>query len=133
MAFPVFVADLIKGTFNAIIQANIQQMEQFQRLLENVTKTVDQFMNENITDDQARDWLQQRFPDHIKVNDGTAVPKDGAEEKPAPDFRGALNMPDNVTGWRPMYLISAIVISASVFAAGVFYFRRTERRFADVA
>jgi lipopolysaccharide transport system permease protein len=44
-----------------------------------------------------------------------------------------LNMPDNVTGWRPMYLISAIVISASVFAAGVFYFRRTERRFADVA
>jgi hypothetical protein len=97
VAFPVFVADLIKGTFNAIIQANIQQMEQFQRLLENVTQTVDQFMNENISDKQARDWLQQRFPDHIVVNEGAAVPADGADEKPAPDFRSALNMPDNVS------------------------------------
>jgi lipopolysaccharide transport system permease protein len=44
-----------------------------------------------------------------------------------------LNMPDDVTGWRPIYLISSIVISAIVFGAGVFYFRRTERRFADIA
>jgi lipopolysaccharide transport system permease protein len=44
-----------------------------------------------------------------------------------------LNMSDDVTGWRPTYLISSIVISALVFSAGVFYFRRTERRFADIA
>jgi len=44
-----------------------------------------------------------------------------------------LNMPDNITGWRPIYLISSIVISALILAAGVFYFRRTERRFADIA
>lgn len=44
-----------------------------------------------------------------------------------------LNMPDDKTGWRPMYLISSIVISAAIFVLGLFYFRRTERRFADVA
>jgi len=93
VAFPVFVADLIKGTFNAIIQSNIQQLEQFGRLLENVTKTVDEFMNENITDAQARDWLQQRYPDHIKVKDGKAGAADGADERPAPDFSRDLNMP----------------------------------------
>ena len=94
VAFPVFVADLIKGTFNAIIQANIQQMEQFGRLLENVSKTVDEFMGDNITDAQARDWLQQRYPDHVRVKDGKATPTDGADERPAPDFRRELNMPD---------------------------------------
>jgi len=93
VAFPVFVADLIKGTFNAIIQSNIQQLEQFERLLENVTKTVDEFMDGNITDAQARDWLQQRYPDHIKVDGGKAVPVDGADERPAPDFQRDLNTP----------------------------------------
>jgi hypothetical protein len=93
VAFPVFVADLIKGTFNAIIQSNIQQLEQFERLLENVTKTVDEFMDGNITDAQARDWLQQRYPDHIKVDGGKAVPVDGADERPAPNFQRDLNTP----------------------------------------
>jgi hypothetical protein len=84
VAFPVFVADLIKGTFNAIIQANIQQLESFGKLLENVTKTVDEFMGDNITDEQARDWLQHSYPGHIQVSGGKAVPVDGADEKAAP-------------------------------------------------
>ena len=92
IAFPVFVADLIKGTFNAIIQANIQQLEQFGQLLENVTKTVDQFMGDNISDSQARDWLQQRFPDHIRVRDGKATAADGADERAVPDFQRDLNL-----------------------------------------
>jgi len=93
VAFPVFVADLIKGTFNAIIQSTIQQLEQFGKLLENVTKTVDEFMNDNITDAQASDWLQQRYPEHIRVKDGKAGPADGSDERPAPDFQRDLNMP----------------------------------------
>lgn len=97
VAFPVFVADLIKGTFNAIIQSNIQQLEQFGRLLENVTKTVDEFMNDNISDEQARDWLQQRYPQHIRVSDGRAVPAEGSDERAAPDFQRDLNMPGNVS------------------------------------
>ncbi len=97
VAFPVFVADLIKGTFNAIIQSNIQQLEQFGKLLENVTKTVDEFMNDNISDAQARDWLQQRYPDHIRVQGGRAGPADGADERPAPNFRRDLNTSGNAS------------------------------------
>src|SRR5262249_27682667 len=59
IAFPTFVADLVNGTFNAIINANIRQMEAYTQLIANVGKTVDQFMNENISDNQARDWLVQ--------------------------------------------------------------------------
>ncbi len=65
IAFPTFVADLIRGTFNAIVDASIKQMEAFCTLLANVAKTVDQFMADNITDNQARDWLTAQYPQHF--------------------------------------------------------------------
>jgi hypothetical protein len=70
IAFPSFVADLIKGTFNAIVDASIKQMEAFGTLLANVAKTVDQFMSDNITDNQARDWLAAQYPQHFQVEVG---------------------------------------------------------------
>lgn len=36
-------------------------------------------------------------------------------------------------GWNPLYLMSAIGITLALFTFGLFYFRRTERRFADIA
>ncbi len=97
VAFPVFVADLIKGTFNAIIQANITQMEQFGKLLENVMKSVDEFMADNISDAQARDWLQQNYRDHIKVEGGKAVMADGADEKAPPNWSKELHLPSGIS------------------------------------
>jgi len=96
IAFPTFVADLIKGTFEAITNSSLQQMEAYMRLLENVGKTVDQFMNDNISDDQARDWLAQRYPDHIQVSSRRAVARDGADQRPAPDFQADLNISSSV-------------------------------------
>ena len=63
IAFPTFVADLIKGTFQAIVNASIQQMEAYGKLLSNVAKTVDQFMADNISDNNARDWLANAYPE----------------------------------------------------------------------
>ena len=97
IAFPTFVADLIKGTFNAIVNASIQQMEAYMKLLENVSKTVDQFMRDNISDDQAKDWLAQMYPQHITVRGGQAVPRDGADDAPAPDFRADLGLSEEVS------------------------------------
>lgn len=97
VAFPTFVADLIRGTFDAIVKTSIQQMESFIELVSNATKTVDQFMSDNISDFQARDWLAQRYREHIEVKEGQAVVRDGADEKPAPDFRRDLNLPENIS------------------------------------
>lgn len=69
IAFPTFVADLIKGTFNAIIDASIQQMEAFGELLSNVAKTVDDFMADNISDNSARDWVVSAFPRNYALSD----------------------------------------------------------------
>jgi hypothetical protein len=83
IAFPTFVADLIKGTFNAIVDASIKQMEAFGTLLNNVAKTVDQFMTDNITDNQARDWLAATYPEQFQVSIGSRDDDRGARRRTA--------------------------------------------------
>jgi hypothetical protein len=59
--FPSFVASLIQGTFQAIVDASIQQMEAYAELLKNVAGTVDRFMQDNVSDGMAKDYLSDQF------------------------------------------------------------------------
>ncbi|MBC7898741.1 MAG: hypothetical protein H7070_01690 [Saprospiraceae bacterium] len=99
IAFPTFVADLIKGTFQAIVNASIQQMEAYGNLLANVAKTVDQFMGDNITDNQARDYLTSRYPSHFKVETSENAARVRAKDTdmPPPDFKTDLGISQDVS------------------------------------
>lgn len=66
--FPEFVGDLIQGTFNAIVDASIEQMKAYGKLVEQVAKTVDRFKEDSIGDAQARDWLTQRFAAQLELD-----------------------------------------------------------------
>jgi hypothetical protein len=70
--FPGFVAGLVHGTFDAIVDASIRQMESYSSLVSAVAKTVDQFTEENVTPNQARDWLAQRYPGEVRLVAPTA-------------------------------------------------------------
>lgn len=59
--FPAFVASLIEGTFQAIVDSSIRQMEAYAELLKNVASTVDRFMTDNISDGSARDYLADQY------------------------------------------------------------------------
>ncbi|MGQ0538941.1 MAG: hypothetical protein ACT4R6_08365 [Gemmatimonadaceae bacterium] len=65
--FPKFVSGLIQNVFQAIVDSSIQQMRAYGELLANVAKTVDQFAQDNITANNARDWLAGRFPDTFEI------------------------------------------------------------------
>ncbi len=100
IAFPTFVADLIKGTFNAIVDASIKQMEAYGHLLSNVAKTVDQFMADNITDNQARDYLVNAYPDRMMMevddNGARVRARDGANDEGKPDFKSQFGLPEDI-------------------------------------
>lgn len=71
--FPSFVSALVKGTFQAIVDATIQQMEAYATLLQEVAKTVDDYMRDNVTEDAAKDYLVDRYP-HVlykQIDGGT--------------------------------------------------------------
>lgn len=99
IAFPTFVADLIKGTFQAIVDASIQQMDAYVKLLANVAKTVDQFMTDNITDNQARDYLVQSWPEHfqLEIKESGAKVKVKQTERDPPDFKGTFGLNEDIS------------------------------------
>ncbi len=68
--FPDFCAKLIQGVFHAIVQSSIEQMEAYGKLVASVAQTLNQFRDENVTDNQGRDHLCDQFPDVFEL--GTA-------------------------------------------------------------
>lgn len=66
--FPRFVAGLVDGVFNAIVSSSIRQMEAYSTLVSNVAKSVDEYMKDNISENQARDYLADKYPQHLKVD-----------------------------------------------------------------
>jgi hypothetical protein len=66
--FPRFVAGLVDGVFNAIVTSSIKQMEAYGTLVANVAKSVDEYMRDNITENQARDYLAGKYPQHLAVD-----------------------------------------------------------------
>jgi hypothetical protein len=76
-------------------------MEAYATLLSNVAKTVDQFMADNITDNQARDYLAGRYPGHFKVeaddNGARVRVREGADDRPKPNFKTDLNIAEDVS------------------------------------
>lgn len=75
IGFPDFCASLIQGTFQAIVDSSIQQMEAYSNLLAETAKTVDTFMEDNISEDMARDHLTSNYGDIFQKDLSTGQPQ----------------------------------------------------------
>ncbi len=101
LEFPAFVANLIEGTFQAIIQSSIEQMTAYAELIKSISTSLDDFEDQDTTDNQARDHLVQCYPQHFQLISVDGQPKvglkDGGIEHPVPDFRMALGMSEDIS------------------------------------
>lgn len=66
--FPDFCAGLINGVFHSIVQSSIEQMEAYAKLVADVSKSLNQFRDENTTQNQGRDHLVEQFPDVFQIS-----------------------------------------------------------------
>jgi hypothetical protein len=76
--FPAFVAELIRGTFQAIVDATVQQVREYAGLVASLAQSVAEFSRKNVTPGQVRDWLAERFPADLRV----VVPEPGVGGAP---------------------------------------------------
>lgn len=94
--FPAFVTSLIDGVFNSIVTTSIKQMEAYAEIVRNVSKSVDQYMKDNVTESNARDYLADRYPDFLEVDiageKSTLKPKQGHDDRVLPDFFADLGL-----------------------------------------
>jgi hypothetical protein len=80
--FPNFVSGLIQGTFQAIVDSSVQQMQAYAEMLKQVASTVDQFMTENVSDGMARDFLADRYGNLIERDNSAGVPRLAVNNSP---------------------------------------------------
>jgi len=100
--FPKFVSGLIEGVFTSIVKSSIKQMQAFSQMLESISKSVDQFAKETISDAAAREYLQNAYPRALEMTvdeEGTRRIKlrDDLEEGETPSFQADLGMKEAVT------------------------------------
>jgi hypothetical protein len=66
--FPQFVTGLINGVFHSIVTSSIEQMEAYAKLVADVSKSLNQFRDDNTTQNQGRDHLVEQFPDIFQLS-----------------------------------------------------------------
>jgi len=69
--FPNFVSSLLKGVFGAIVDSSIRQMKAYGKLVAGVAKSLDEFTNENISDNEARHHLLDHLPHFFRSSTRT--------------------------------------------------------------
>ena len=100
IAFPEFVAGLVHGTFDAVVDSAIRQMESYASLVSAVAKPVEDFTRENVSENQAKDYLVQQYPRDLYLSlEGppTVLPrpsdnKDNADEPRRPEWLASFNV-----------------------------------------
>lgn len=65
--FSGFVAGLVQGTFQAIVDATLEQVREYAKLVRDLSRTVDEFTRENVSSDQVREQLARRHPRDLVV------------------------------------------------------------------
>jgi len=102
--FPAFVASLVHGTFDAIVDSSIRQMESFADLVSAVAKPLEQFSQDNVSPNQARDWLVQQYPKDLQLATGDEGPKvvprpakgeDASDEPASPEWLNDFGLAGN--------------------------------------
>ncbi len=82
--FPAFVAGLIDGVFQAIVDASTQQMDAYADLLTGVAKSVDAFAKDSVSADRARDWLLHKYLEFSKEDSDDDSGDDGSKKTRRP-------------------------------------------------
>jgi len=98
--FPQFVSSLVSGTFHAIVTSSIEQMKAYAEMVKSVSTSLNDFKDQNTTDNQARDHLVQKYPSMMQMTvvngQPRVVPRDDYEGE-VPDFGADLNMGESIT------------------------------------
>ena len=89
--FPAFVAELVQGVFQAVVDASIQQMEAYGELVKSVSMSLNDFRDANVSENQARDHLVSKFPSIMQLNVGDDGPKVGLRGDVDSDQLGAIS------------------------------------------
>lgn len=115
--FPAFVASLLKGTFQAIVDASIQQMKAYGELVQSVAMSLNDFRDQNVSTEQGGQHLVSKYPKHFQMGQAASgerqvQPRQDADTDNLPNFMKDFGLPGPVTDIEDQDAIDALVTAA---------------------
>jgi len=98
--FPSFVANLIEGSFHAIVKSSIEQMNAYAEMVKSVAQSLEEFKDDNVTENQGKDHLVKKYPQIFQLDTTGDQPKvtmrEGADDSNLPNFQKDLSLDEAV-------------------------------------
>ncbi len=114
--FPAFVAELIQGVFQAVVDASIQQLRAYGELVQSVAMSLSDFRDANVSPNQGRDHLVSKFPNLMQINITDSGPRVGlrpnADTDDLPDIAGSLGLDEDITDLDDEFIEETLVPAA---------------------
>jgi len=87
--FTEFVGGLIEGVFHSIVTSSLEQMEAYSTMIASVAQSLQQFMQDNVSENQGRDHMVEKFPDLFEIG------LDDWSDEPGPKLKLRENIDEN--------------------------------------
>lgn len=110
--FPAFVSSLVKGTFDAVVDASIQQMKAYGELVNSVAMSLSEFRDQNIDVGEGRRHLAQKYPSVFDFAGGELSVKEDFDDSAMPDFQADLGVAEPVEDLSDEATVDALVTAA---------------------
>lgn len=110
--FPGFVSSLVKGTFNAVVDASIQQMEAYGKLVNQVAMSLNDFTDQHTDPGEGARHLAKKYPNVFDMAQGSVKLKDDFDDSAMPDFQADLGMSEKVEDLEDEGAIDKLITAA---------------------
>jgi hypothetical protein len=110
--FPAFVSSLVKGVFNAVVDASIQQMKAYGELVSSVAMSLSDFVDQHTDVAEGQKHLQKKYPNIFEISSGKLKVKEDYDSDSMPNFQAELGTDAPVEDLEDEDALQKLVVAA---------------------
>jgi hypothetical protein len=110
--FPAFVSSLVKGVFNAVVDASIQQMKAYGELVNSVAMSLSDFVDQHTDVAEGQKHLAKKYPNIFEITSGKLKVKEDYDSDSMPDFQAELGTDAPIEDLEEADALQKLVVAA---------------------
>lgn len=110
--FPAFVSSLVKGVFNAVVDASIQQMKAYGELVNSVAMSLSDFVDQHTDVAEGQKHLAKKYPNIFEIASGKLKVKEDYDSDSMPNFQAELGTDAPVEDLEDEDALQKLVVAA---------------------
>jgi hypothetical protein len=110
--FPAFVSSLVKGVFNAVVDASIQQMKAYGELVNSVAMSLTDFVDQHTDVGEGQKHLTKKYPSIFEMSGNKLKVRDDYDGDSMPNFQADLGTDAPIEDLQDEDALQKLVVAA---------------------